>query len=232
MKTLVQQLKEDVRLKEGLKACMNCGICTAVCPAAEYYEYDPRSIAIAVQSGNEEKIKALLESDTIWMCGQCMSCKPRCPRSNCPGLIISVLRKLSQETGAFIKSHLGRQQYLIIKTIGKNILQFGYCIHPSTIDIENHPEQGTVWEWIYNNKNAVYERIGANLDNSGSGAMRKIATEDLQDLANIFEISGGNTLWQTVEKYSMHKAKELGLTDKNGNPQLTQYIYFLQNEHE
>ena len=49
-------LKSDVRLEEGLTACMNCGICTAICPAAEYFEYDPRSIAVTVQSGNEEEI--------------------------------------------------------------------------------------------------------------------------------------------------------------------------------
>jgi len=29
-------LKQDVRFKEGLKACMNCGVCTAICPAAEF----------------------------------------------------------------------------------------------------------------------------------------------------------------------------------------------------
>ena len=37
-------LMEDVRMKEGLTACMNCGICTGVCPAAEFYDYDPRQI--------------------------------------------------------------------------------------------------------------------------------------------------------------------------------------------
>lgn len=37
-------LMEDVRMQEGLTACMNCGICTGVCPAAEFYCYDPRQI--------------------------------------------------------------------------------------------------------------------------------------------------------------------------------------------
>ena len=30
-------LMEDVRMKEGLHSCMNCGVCTGVCPAAEFY---------------------------------------------------------------------------------------------------------------------------------------------------------------------------------------------------
>ena len=172
---LNSELKNDVRLEEGLQACMNCGICTAVCPAAEFYEYDPRSIAVTVQSGNVEKISSLLESDTIWYCGQCMSCKSRCPRNNCPGLIISVLRKLSQETGAFTQSRMGRQQYLIMKTIGANILKYGYCVHPTTLVPETHPEQGPVWKWIYENMQDVYAVVGANLDGDGPGAMRKIS---------------------------------------------------------
>lgn len=34
-------LMEDVRMREGLNSCMNCGVCTGVCPAAEFYNYDP-----------------------------------------------------------------------------------------------------------------------------------------------------------------------------------------------
>ncbi|MCK3685715.1 4Fe-4S dicluster domain-containing protein [Maribellus sp. YY47] len=227
---LNQRLKADVRLEEGLQACMNCGICTAICPAAEFYEYDPRSIAITVQSGNEEKIAALLQSDTIWYCGQCMSCKTRCPRNNCPGLIISVLRKLSQETGAFIKSRMGRQQYLIVKTIGANLLQFGYCVHPTSLVPATHPEQGPVWRWIYENMQEVYASVGANLDGDGPGALRKISDKDLDELHQIFEVSGGLKLYQTIEYFSQRKAIELGLTDPNGEADMEKYTQYLLNE--
>ena len=226
----MQILTEDVRIKEGMNACMNCGICTAVCPAAEYFEYDPRSIVVTVQSANEQKIQQLLESNTIWMCGQCMSCKTRCPRNNCPGIIINVLRKVSQETGAFVKSRLGRQQYLIVKNTGANILKYGYCIHPSVLDAHNHPEQGPVWEWVYKNKEAVYNRTGASLDKEGPGAMRKIAFADLQELEHIMEKSGGTSLWETVEKHSENKAIQLGLVDKNGNPDMVRYTEYLLSE--
>ena len=73
---------------------MNCGVCTAICPAAEFYNYDPRVIVETVQRGNEEEIEELLKSDTIWYCGECMSCKARCPRCNTPGLVIMALRKI------------------------------------------------------------------------------------------------------------------------------------------
>ena len=42
-------LMEDVRMREGLHSCMNCGVCTGVCPAAEFYNYDPRQIVNIVR---------------------------------------------------------------------------------------------------------------------------------------------------------------------------------------
>lgn len=230
MRTIMQRLSEDVRLKEGLHACMSCGICTAVCPAAEYFDYDPRSVVVTVQSGNEEKIRELIESDTIWMCGQCMSCKPRCPRNNCPGLIISVLRKISQETGAFVKSRLGRQQYLILNSISPNILEKGYCVFPESVVPENHLEQGEVWKWIYENREAVYERMGANLDKEGPGAMRKIDKDTLNEVERIFQESGGESLSKNIVEYSRAYAKKLGFIDENGQPDMERYTDFLLNE--
>ena len=104
MAKLSELLMRDVRFREGLTACMNCGVCTAICPAAEFYKYDPRQICTIVQSKDEDKIEELLRSETIWYCGQCMSCKTRCPRGNAPGLVINALRGLSQELGYFTDS--------------------------------------------------------------------------------------------------------------------------------
>ena len=49
-------------MHEGMKACMNCGVCTAVCPAAEFYNYDPRQIVSTVQTQDDEAIEALREA--------------------------------------------------------------------------------------------------------------------------------------------------------------------------
>ena len=96
-------LLEDVRLREGLTACMNCGVCTAVCPAAAFYNYDPRQIVSIVQTRDDEAIEELLKSEEIWYCGECMSCRPRCPRGNTPGYVIQALRTLSQKLGFFVE---------------------------------------------------------------------------------------------------------------------------------
>ena len=67
MGKLFDELSKDPRLKEGLKTCINCGTCTAICPAAEFYRYDPRKIVDTVQRKNDEEIEALLRSETIWI---------------------------------------------------------------------------------------------------------------------------------------------------------------------
>ncbi len=107
---LIEQLKEDLRYIEGLKACINCGVCTAICPAAQYYEYDPRIVINLVQRKQELELENLLKSDVIWMCGECLSCKTRCPNQNVPAYIIQALKTLSIKNGLFIESEKGRQQ--------------------------------------------------------------------------------------------------------------------------
>eukprot|EP00825_Cyclidium_porcatum_P005117 TRINITY_DN1244_c0_g1_i1.p2 TRINITY_DN1244_c0_g1~~TRINITY_DN1244_c0_g1_i1.p2 ORF type:complete len:181 (-),score=19.51 TRINITY_DN1244_c0_g1_i1:449-991(-) len=96
-------LSKDVRFIEGLNACINCGTCTAICPAAEFYDYDPREIVNIVQSEDNLKIEELLKNNVIWYCGECLSCKTRCPRNNTPGFIIMALRSLSQDLGFFYR---------------------------------------------------------------------------------------------------------------------------------
>jgi heterodisulfide reductase subunit C len=223
MGKILDSIKQDVRFHEGLKACMNCGVCTAICPAAEFYDYDPRMLVSIVQSNDEDAIIELLKSETIWYCGQCMSCKTRCPRNNCPGLVINVLRKISQELGYFTESKKGRQQIALKRVIGGTILNKGYCIHPTIVSPEMHPEQGPVWEWIYNNMTDVYERVGANLDKDGPGVLRKISPETLSELKSIFDETGGTELFEKIEVFSRRKAIDMGFDGEN----LDEYINFV-----
>ena len=65
MGNLVDLIKADVRYQDSLKACMNCGICTAICPAAEFFEYDPRRICDMVQRGDEDVIENMIVQKII-----------------------------------------------------------------------------------------------------------------------------------------------------------------------
>ncbi|MBR6496071.1 MAG: 4Fe-4S dicluster domain-containing protein, partial [Rikenellaceae bacterium] len=203
-------LMQDVRFREGLSSCMNCGVCTAVCPAAEFYDYDPRRIVITVFEADNDKIENLLKSETIWYCGECMSCRPRCPRGNTPGYVIQALRTLSQKTGPFIHSEKGRQQLALKRTIGQNILDTGYCMTPKRIDPELHPEQGPVWQWVYDHDSEVFERLGKNYRRRGDGTVREIDQQVLDEIHKIFDITGGTEMFETIERYSEDAARMMG----------------------
>lgn len=86
------------------------------------------------------------------------------------------LRRLSQEKGWFTESEKGRQQFALKRILGNNILNYGYCVTPDIVKPEMHPEQGPVWEWIYEHRDEVYERTHSNYKQTGAGALRKSTT--------------------------------------------------------
>ena len=212
MGKIYEQLAKDYRMKEGLKACISCGTCTAVCPAAEFYRYNPKKIVTIVQSRDDEAIVELLKSDTIWYCGECLSCVTRCPRKNAPGLVIVALRALSIELGYFVESEKGRQQLPLMHALHNNVLNYGYCVYPRTFSYENHPEYGPVGKWTAENLEDVYERLGAHLGQVGPGALRKIPQESLDELKAIFDLTGATRWMEIVEEKSREKAREMGLS--------------------
>lgn len=229
MASLKEQLLKDIRFVEGLNSCINCGVCTAICPAARFYNYDPRMIADTVQKGNEAEIEQLLKSDTIWFCGECLSCKTRCPRGNTPGYIIQALRALSIETGFFIESKQGQKQLAIKRTVGEHILKYGYCVYIDEVNTEMYPEQGPVWDWLKHNRKEVLERLGTSYQKDQSGTLRQIPEESLNDLQRIFDETGATERFEKIEAKSDLKADELGMDKEayfdylyNGNKESAQ----------
>jgi len=211
MENLYYLLTKDVRFEEGLKACMNCGVCTAICPSAEFYNYDPRKIVDLVQSRDNDEILNLLKSDSIWYCGECMSCKTRCPRGNTPGFVIMALRTLSQKLGYFTESEKERQQLAIKRTVGENIFKYGYCAATYAVNPRLHPEQGPIWEYIIENSDDVFERLGGQINGIGTGPLRKIPPEALDELKKIFDVTGGTDFFDSIEEHSRRKAAEMGI---------------------
>jgi len=230
MEDLYSMLMQDVRFEEGLNACMNCGVCTGLCPAAEFYDYDPRQVVDTVQSGNNREIENLLKSDTIWYCGECMSCKTRCPRGNAPGLVIMALRGLSQDLGYFVESEKGRQQLALKRTVGQWILDHGYCLYLEGVGTSLHPEQGPVWDWIQENWKELFKKMGANYQGDGPGILRKIPEEAMDEIRSIFVETGGMHRYETIEKYSKLKAEEMHLVLDDGiDNEYFRHIYKTNN---
>ncbi len=223
--TLYQQLEKDVRYREGLKACINCGVCTAICPAAAVSDYDPRQVMNIVQEKDEAQLEKLLKSDTIWRCGECLSCKTRCPRGNVPCYVIQSLRGLSIEKGFFIESEQGRKQLAIKRTVGDHILKYGYCIYIDEVDNETYPEQGPVWAWMRKNSKSMLKRLGTSYKEYRAGTLRNTAKESLEDLQKIFDETGGTERFNKIEKYSAEMAKKMNKEFSEGKDEYWRYLY-------
>jgi heterodisulfide reductase subunit C2 len=56
-------------------ACMNCGVCTAVCPLG--LELLPRKLFHAVLLGLREQVVS--ETETLFSCLLCRACEESCP---------------------------------------------------------------------------------------------------------------------------------------------------------
>ena len=92
-----QRSIRDIRLDRtcGFEKCMQCGRCTASCPAAfKHDDYRPRDVMRKLQLGDREAI-----IDLLWRCGQCYSCAARCPRNNSVGAGILALREAAIADG-------------------------------------------------------------------------------------------------------------------------------------
>ena len=223
MDHLFEELEKDYRFREGYHTCINCGTCTAVCPAAEFYRYDSRKIVAIVQTRDDAEIEALLRSDTIWYCGECMSCVTRCPRRNGPGLVIMALRDLSIRLGYFTESEKGRQILPLTHTFARNILNYGYCVHPETFRWEDHMESGPVWKWHTEHLEQSLARLGANYMGEGPGVLRKIPQASLDELKAIFDVTGATERIRLVEEYSAAKAREMGMSMEEYERQAFEY---------
>lgn len=229
MGDLYKELEKDIRYREGLHACINCGICTSVCPAAEVSDYDPRMVVDMVQQKDETILRNLLSGDTIWRCGECLSCKTRCPRGNVPCYIIQALRSLSIETGLFAESKEGRKQLVVKRTVGDHILKYGYCVYIDEVKTEWYPEQGPVWEWLMENRAETLERFNTSYRKDQAGTLRNTAEESLEDLRKIFDETGGTARFNKIEEFSARKAAEAG---KEFKEERDEYFNMLNNGEE
>lgn len=63
--------------RENISDCMQCGKCTAGCPASHGMDILPHQVLRFLQLGEVDK---LLSSETIWICASCFTCASRCPR--------------------------------------------------------------------------------------------------------------------------------------------------------
>ena len=85
---------------EHIRNCIQCGICSGACPAANEMEYAPRKIIAMIRAGMRDEV---LSSSSMWHCLSCYMCTVRCPRDVKPAELAHALECLSNQQGFRVK---------------------------------------------------------------------------------------------------------------------------------
>jgi len=206
-------VKNHLVSRHAFNGCMACGVCTSQCPAAEYYEeYNPRLIIDVVLSEDEARLVELLKSETLWYCGQCGSCVPKCPRENNLMGLISSLRFLAQLKGYHLFSARGRQQYAARHLWGGNLWNRACSLYFRNADAESLPDFGSRYAKYESDVDQQMTRVGASPDADGQFGGRKVPPETLHELRRCVAWGGTLALWNRLEELALEEARRMGIT--------------------
>ena len=90
---------------EKIDQCLQCGTCSASCPASARMRYSPRIILAALRAG---ELNEVFESPTVWFCASCYSCTVRCPAGIPFTEVMYELKRLGIKKGLVGKRTSGR----------------------------------------------------------------------------------------------------------------------------
>lgn len=137
LKEVFDDIQGDMRYDHDLNGCLNCGICTATCPAAHYYDFSPREIVQLLWTENLEGIHDAMQ-EKIWSCAQCYTCAARCPFGNSPGGLVMIMREAAIKHGMdSAKSVLRPFSRVMLKLIST-----GNQLAPDMINADHFPDWG------------------------------------------------------------------------------------------
>jgi ferredoxin len=206
-------LDNQLVARHALKSCLYCGVCTSQCPAAQYFEeYNPRTIVDVALARDEQRLIELLKSDVLWYCGQCGSCKTKCPRENNVMGLVSSLRLLSQLKGYHLASVRGRQQYAARHLWGANLWNRAFSLYFRNAKAASHPDFGPRYAHYWREVVEQMRRVGATPDARGDLGGKKVEPETLAQLRRCVQWGGTLVLWQQLEEHAAAQAAALGRT--------------------
>ena len=180
LKTDKKYFKDIIFKKSGFKKCIQCGRCTASCPAAYLHaDYRPRDLMRRFMLGDiySEELDEL-----IWKCGQCYSCRARCPRNCKAGLGV-----LALQTRSVLAGNAPPEIIDISEKIKKNLYFNGETFLPSTLDIDILNEFGEQTYHRCKDNNTKRECLGFKSDDARSVP---VPEESLVEIREILKITG------------------------------------------
>ncbi len=105
-------------VQDLLRACMQCGTCTASCPNAHAMDLTPRRMWRMLLFGLTGEV---LSSRTFWLCSACYSCTLRCPR----GLPLTAAMAALKRLAATGDDPVNRKKALFYQEFMRNVEKNG-----------------------------------------------------------------------------------------------------------
>ncbi len=137
LEQVFDDIRSNIRYDHELHGCLNCGICTATCPAAHYYDFSPREIVQLLWTENLEGIYDAMQ-EKIWACAQCYTCAARCPFGNSPGGLIMAMREVAIKHGM----ESAREVLRPFSRVLLKVITTGNQLAPDMITPDHFPDWG------------------------------------------------------------------------------------------
>ena len=171
---LAEDIVKDLKASKdlGILKCIQCGMCTSVCPAARHTDYDPREIVKRVL----DKDETLILDDILWNCFYCYTCHSVCPVNNSVCEITQILRQRSIDNGK------GKPKVAPFSAYGESFLEFGLGSIPSNFFDDLIKDFGKGWLELKINLEDIREDL-----NLGSMFLPE---KDVKDINKILEKTG------------------------------------------
>ena len=136
--------------EEGVLKCVQCGMCTSTCPAAQHSNYNPRDMIERVLEGD----LSILEDKTIWNCFYCYTCHSICPVGNSACEVNQILKQFAISKG------ISHEEVIPFLEFGDSYLSMAIGGIPSVFFDEIREDVGEEWWDFKSNLEEVRSDLG------------------------------------------------------------------------
>ncbi len=149
---LAHRVLNDIKAPSdlGLLRCVQCGLCTSMCPASRHSEYDSRELIKRVLDNDE----SIIEDDIIWNCFYCYTCFSVCPVGNSVCHVNQIIREMA------IQKDVGKKQIESFMSFADSYLAEGLGIIPEEYHGQLKQDYGKHWENLQEQLQDVREYLG------------------------------------------------------------------------
>ncbi|MGP3668020.1 MAG: 4Fe-4S dicluster domain-containing protein [Candidatus Bathyarchaeota archaeon] len=121
---------ESVELFSLVKTCLQCGLCSSVCPSTRFLQKDFNVRLLSLKMLRKENLASSKDGlEVAWKCFLCFDCSKLCPHSiPLPEIVIKLRINLLAEGFA-------NDVYKLVEEVAKNLLNTGSILPFGRINI-------------------------------------------------------------------------------------------------